>query len=542
LSDREIDVLLERLVAQFASPYDFLRELVQNAMDAGSDVADVTLHTHAGEGDAVVLEIEVVDAGEGMDEAIIDGELTRLFASSKAGDRTMAGGFGIGFVSVFAWDPEVVLLHTGRRDEAWELVFARDRTFEKHPVEERVEGTTLRLYRRGRAAEREAIAEAIRDSLWRWCRFCPIDVTFEDVEAGTGRELIRDAPLPEDAIVQLEHIEAESTFRLAFAPVPHVVLLRHGLVLGEGSAGEHLPHLAPLLGRTTEHLRLWLDSPRLRTSLARDRVVDDAGREALERDVAKLLDRLRADLLAKVEQAAAAPQWDAARHDAFAFAHAHLAVEREHLKSTLASRPVLRSVGGAAISPAALRDRSKAAVVAVVAPGDPATPDEAGLRVAAVAAGVPVIVARWPDDRPWLEPLLALVQLRALPLHRAVSRVEDDPSGAALGAIVHAVLVRAELEIAAVRMGRFVDAPPSSACALDLGRGAALHGVPLPASLLRGATLWLDTRHHAVSEALALYPAQARLAALALAELVALHIAAEESMVEDVAEAWAEVR
>jgi hypothetical protein len=537
LSDRQIDALLERLVAQFASPYDFLRELVQNAMDAGSDLVDVTLHTHAGEGDGVVFEIEVVDAGEG-----IDGELTRLFASAKTGDRTMAGGFGIGFVSVFAWEPEVVLLHTGRRNEAWELVFAGDRTFEKHPVAEPLEGTTLRLYRAGRATEREGIAEAIRDSLWRWCRFCPIDVKFTDAEAGTGPELVRDAPLPEDAVVQLEHVEGDSTLRAAFAPVPHVVLLRHGLVLGEGTPAEHLPHLAPRLGATAEHLRLWIDSPRLRTSLARDHVVDDAGREGLEREVAKLLDGLRAALLARIEQAAAASVWDAARHDAFAFAHAHLAAEREHLGPALASRPVLRSVGGAAVSPAALRSRAKAAVVAVVDPVEPGTPEEAGLRVAAVASGVPVIVARWPDDRPWLEPLLALVQLRALPLHRAVSRVEDEPAGAALGSLVLAVLARAEVGIAAVKMGRLLDAPRPSACALDLGRGAALHGVPVPEPLLRGATLWIDSRHAAVAQAQSLYPKDPRLAALGVAEAVALRIASENSKVEDVAAAWAEMR
>ena len=42
----EVDALLERLVAQFAGPYDFLRELVQNALDAGSDRAEVVLETH----------------------------------------------------------------------------------------------------------------------------------------------------------------------------------------------------------------------------------------------------------------------------------------------------------------------------------------------------------------------------------------------------------------------------------------------------------------------------------------------------------------
>ena len=41
----ETDRLLEQLVGQFASPYDFLRELVQNAMDAQSESVEVVLHT-----------------------------------------------------------------------------------------------------------------------------------------------------------------------------------------------------------------------------------------------------------------------------------------------------------------------------------------------------------------------------------------------------------------------------------------------------------------------------------------------------------------
>ena len=112
MSAAEVDALLERLVAQFESPYDFLRELVQNAMDAGSDRVEIKLESHPlrAEVDSVVFELTVIDAGAGMDEAIIDQELTRLFASSKSGDRTMAGGFGIGFVSVFAWEPEAVLV------------------------------------------------------------------------------------------------------------------------------------------------------------------------------------------------------------------------------------------------------------------------------------------------------------------------------------------------------------------------------------------------------------------------------------------------
>ena len=148
MSAGEVDALLERLVSQFAGPYDFLRELVQNSLDAGSDRAEVILETHeqvGGEADEVVYELRVSDAGCGMDEATIDGGLTRLFASSKTDDRTMAGGYGVGFVSVFAWTPEAVLVHTGRAGESWELVFHPDRRFDKVALDEPVEGMMVML-------------------------------------------------------------------------------------------------------------------------------------------------------------------------------------------------------------------------------------------------------------------------------------------------------------------------------------------------------------------------------------------------------------
>ncbi|MBV1860675.1 MAG: ATP-binding protein, partial [Nannocystaceae bacterium] len=157
--------LLDRLVGQFASPYDFLRELVQNAMDAGSDLVEVELHQHPGDAEArVVFELVVVDSGAGMDEEIIDGELTRLFGTSKTDDRTMAGGFGIGFVSVFAWEPQRVLVQTGRGGQAWELLFREDARFEKRPVDMPLEGTTIRLFRSGDPSQRRAIAEAVEDA------------------------------------------------------------------------------------------------------------------------------------------------------------------------------------------------------------------------------------------------------------------------------------------------------------------------------------------------------------------------------------------
>src|SRR5688572_3868914 len=89
---------LEGLVHQFADPWAFLREMVQNAIDAGSVQIEVSIDHDEARG---TLIIEIADSGEGMRREIIDSRLTRLFSSAKEGDYTKIGRFGIGFVSVF---------------------------------------------------------------------------------------------------------------------------------------------------------------------------------------------------------------------------------------------------------------------------------------------------------------------------------------------------------------------------------------------------------------------------------------------------------
>jgi hypothetical protein len=522
-----VEAVLDRLVGQFASPYDFLRELVQNAMDAGSDFVEVVLDTHHGDDGAVVYELAVVDAGKGMDEPIIDDELTRLFSSSKQGDRTMAGGFGIGFVSVFAWKPDRVLVQTGRAGEAWELVFHRDRRFEKHRLDQPLEGTTIRLFRPGRAEERPAMALAIRDSLWRWCRYSPAEITFEDVEAGEGPELVQDAPVPEDATIVHEHRHGPTHVRIAFSVPARTVLLRGGLVLADGTTREVLGELAPTLGESLDHLRVWADSPQLRPNLARDRIVDDEGRRAIgERVVAEVV-TARELLLAKVEEAAGRSEsWTHDDHTRLAHLHAHLAHERAQLGRRLLTRPILRRASGRAVSLQTLHEVARAGIVGVLEPGRLDASPERDLVVGALRAGIPVLVAEWSVDQEWLAPLLAEVGLIGRPLRDAISSVEPVSSmGTWLPQAVERLAGAAGLAFAAVHWGMLACTHMPALAGLSAASGSSPSEAEtqtlavivdgLPASYARGTTLWLDPRHPLVERALAAVRADPRLVVLA---------------------------
>jgi hypothetical protein len=169
---------MENLVNQFARPMDFLRELAQNSMDAGTPRVDVVL-TYESDGSEGVLSIAVIDYGEGMDEGIIDNQLTRLFSSNKEEDLTKIGKFGIGFTSVFAIKPDAVLLHTGRHGEYWEILFHPDRSFEKRSVEIPYSGTKVTLFKRMSEKEALAFASEAEFVLTYWCEHAQIPIYFE---------------------------------------------------------------------------------------------------------------------------------------------------------------------------------------------------------------------------------------------------------------------------------------------------------------------------------------------------------------------------
>jgi hypothetical protein len=577
MSAAEVDALLERLVAQFESPYDFLRELVQNAMDAGSDRVEVTLESHplrGGEPDELIFELTVIDTGAGMDEAIIDQELTRLFASSKSGDRTMAGGFGIGFVSVFAWEPEVVLVHTGRGGESWELLFYADRSFDKVALEDPIEGTTISLFRRGRKAERAAIAEAVRDSLWRWCRFCPLELSFEDLDGDDPAELIQDSPEPPElglgaGLTQAE-VRGETTLRVSFAVPANAVFLRRGLILAEGGPKQLLASAAEKLGRSAEHLQIWADSPLLRTTLARDKVLDDDGRTAVERRLLELLGKLRGDLLAHLEALAATgageldeldpkspvdPRWTHERHAIYGALHAHLELEYAHLDRAPRTRPILRDLAhGKALSLDAAIERMGGFALLCAPPllepqnGSESLAALAGLVRELRPTNLPVLAGDLQEDRAWLSALLGLAGVEIVPIDRAIARVEPRAGEAAgLCGLIETLLRKLGFDQASVVLGAFVDprgrpeaSPVFGPEVLGAGKPLAFHGGPtIPAAALRRRKLWLNAHNLLVEAAIAKFVAEPLVAGLALCCAMLGHLdrAPESADVAKLAEA-----
>jgi hypothetical protein len=198
-----VDDALDTLVQQFSDPLACLRELVQNSIDAGSRQVDIAFEHVDG-----VMCIHVDDYGDGMDRAIIDSRLTRLFSSAKDGDMTKIGRFGIGFVSVFALEPEAVCVDTGRGPENWRVLFKADRSFTRIALDEPVDGTRVRIFKTVDAKDFEALRARAREVLTYWCKHVDGELYFDD-------DLIS-GPLTLDALLQVSHREEGTEVLVGF--------------------------------------------------------------------------------------------------------------------------------------------------------------------------------------------------------------------------------------------------------------------------------------------------------------------------------------
>ncbi len=72
------------------------------------------------------LQITAEDFGVGMTNNDREEFLKKIFGTSKADDLEQTGRFGVGFISVFAFDPDEVIVESARAGEAWEYHFLRE--------------------------------------------------------------------------------------------------------------------------------------------------------------------------------------------------------------------------------------------------------------------------------------------------------------------------------------------------------------------------------------------------------------------------------
>jgi hypothetical protein len=351
LQPLSVDDALDRLVNQFSDSMAFFRELIQNSLDAGSAEVEVWFEHRDGR-----MIIHVDDWGEGMNREIIETRLIRLFSSSKDGDRTKIGKFGIGFVSVFAIGPEAVCIDTSRGGEHWRVLFDAARKFSLIRREEPVEGTKLQIFKSASASEYQQFRARAREVVGYWCKHVEGEVRVDG-------ELINE-PFDLDAPVKIQRTHEQE-----------LLVIGHPRD-GQAFAGFYNRGLTLVEEQTIPGIAFKASSPNLEHTLTRDDVIrEDGFVRLLERVQALIAGELCEQVFASLGEAVqkldpSKPlDGDARERIEYLWGAAHHHLKADHaLSSTATAVPLFRSPSGALLDRKQLRKPSQVIVAPRLSP------------------------------------------------------------------------------------------------------------------------------------------------------------------------------
>jgi molecular chaperone HtpG len=278
------------IIEQFADRFAFLRELIQNSIDANTASIDVTLRYDDAQ---KILTISVEDYGDGMPREIIEDGLLVLFRSTKENDESKIGKFGIGFVSVLAVDPGVVRVISNHGGDRHTLHLYPDFSYELFDSGRTTKtGTTVELEISLEPDKVEDFATASWQALYRWCRHATVMISMS-VYASGGRfyenERV-DRPLALDgalASVQRTTDDGQISAVVGLTEQPYVAFFNHGLLLYETRE--------PLLG----NISFVIQDARLGHTLSRDNVRRDGNFDTALDFVRDLAEHLPAEIVRK---------------------------------------------------------------------------------------------------------------------------------------------------------------------------------------------------------------------------------------------------
>ena len=279
--------MVRDLVSQFSDTLAFYRELIQNAIDAGSNRVDVSLDYVPGPAGAQGLAIiRVEDDGSGMDSDIIDNYLLVLFKSSKENDLTKIGKFGVGFLSVFALKPSLVRVYTAKNMQSWRLDFPDYRSYNKYRMPDPRDGTLVEIHKRMSQEEYSALSEKSLETVRYWCRHAETRIFFTDRESA-GLALAVNEPFTLPGGESLRYKEEGTEVVMAFS-APEAV----GIPGGVSYTGSDKPFfgfynrgLTLKEGRRVfiPGVEFKIKSRYLEHTITRDNVMEDANyRKAME--------------------------------------------------------------------------------------------------------------------------------------------------------------------------------------------------------------------------------------------------------------------
>lgn len=436
-----VEEVFKNLVDQFSDPFTCLRELVQNAMDAGTEVVEIKT-SYLSDPGGVCLEIR--DFGEGMTRDIIDGKLTRLFSSDKENDLTKIGKFGIGFVSVFSLKPELVIVDTGRDGEYWRIAFDGGTDFQLFQLHAPIEGTSVRLFKLLPYEDFAEFEERAQATVALWCRHSHVDITFNS-------ETIN-RPLEVDSDCRVHVADPLGEFNVGLtnqSPSPYGYY-NSGLTLNEGLQ-ESLPGITfKILSNHLEH------------TLTRDAVMKDASYDKVMKRLIAIVEKDLFEQLCRLMSSS-----EPVREKTAALAGSYLRHRYSDLSRSQVKHPFLKDLFGESVSLKQLETCAKEESCLF------ATTQKSTLAERAARESIPVLPIA--PDSATANLLNGLFEVPVVSLERnlAVSRpVERPPGLKAIESQVRSLLREGRIFVSSVVAVEYPDsvAPPDSApCVFALG-------------------------------------------------------------------------
>ena len=277
----DISGLLEALTEQFPEPLLCVRELIQNAADAGAQKITVDV---AYDGDRHLLRLSVTDDGRGMNSSEIESYLTIGF--SEKNKDVHRGRFGIGKLSPYALGIVRMVVETCDGHFARRITFSSDGSGSISEIPPGARGTVVRVYKRCEREVAEELATRTTQLVSSQCGSLSIPLYVN------GLNVNRDVGLPTEYSLRFNSSAVVGELGIQSEPIR--LLMGGSIVLESG---------APILGPSISYV---LDSSRLSPTLSRNAVRRDNEFDVLLREAQSqlpaLTDRVAEELAARVKQ------------------------------------------------------------------------------------------------------------------------------------------------------------------------------------------------------------------------------------------------
>ena len=250
--------LLEALTEQFPEPLLCVRELVQNAADAGPRRIEIDVAYDASRS---LLRLSVRDDGRGMNAAEVESYLVIGF--SEKDPKLHRGRFGVGKLSPYALGIDRMIVETCDGSLTHRITFNPDGSGTIARLEPRPRGTVVRVYKQCSRQQAEELAERTFELVQETCGSIAIPLFVN------GTQVNRDVALPTIYALGFDSSAGKGVLGVCAEPIR--TLMGGGIVLEKD---------APILGEEVSYI---LDASRLSPTLSRNAVRRDQAFDELLR-------------------------------------------------------------------------------------------------------------------------------------------------------------------------------------------------------------------------------------------------------------------